>query len=359
MTRVHGTNLPEHNLDLLRSIAVLAVLVDHTVGFDGRGLPFSQWLGHAGVLAFFVHTSLVLMSSMERDGAPTTVAWVRRFYVRRAWRVYPLALAVVALVLIFRIPPGSVASRYAAVSLSTGMANLALVQNLAGVPSVLAPLWTLPLELQMYAALPLCYMIVRRPSPNGMLSLLALGAALAWLFNYGVDPAHRIAGMWRFSVLDYTPCFLMGVLAYWLLRRGPPKLLPAWTFPFTIAAAVVLGYFVLDAVHLTWVIRIALCGAFGLSVALTRDAAPSPLARAAHTVATYSYGIYLFHMLALRIGFGVLRAVPTVVQGIVAIAVLAAMCYCGYHLIEKPGIRFGQRLLGARGRSREAEAAAP
>src|SRR6185436_18412423 len=59
------------NLDCLRSFAVLAVLIDHLemmlASVHGRAsAEFFVKLGHLGVLAFFVHTSLVLMFSLER-----------------------------------------------------------------------------------------------------------------------------------------------------------------------------------------------------------------------------------------------------------------------------------------------------
>ena len=64
------------NLDILRAVAVLTVVVDHlvpTLRFHGYEVPRSVQsltlhIGHAGVLAFFVHTSLVLMYSLERTG---------------------------------------------------------------------------------------------------------------------------------------------------------------------------------------------------------------------------------------------------------------------------------------------------
>ena len=65
------------NLDALRAAAVITVLIDHfipTVACRGVAVPpeaqrFFEHIGHAGVLAFFVHTRLVLMYSLERLAA--------------------------------------------------------------------------------------------------------------------------------------------------------------------------------------------------------------------------------------------------------------------------------------------------
>lgn len=71
------TKAPQNsNLDILRSVAVLAVFLCHLLQVMagckfGERLAFgieTYSLGQIGVVIFFVHTSLVLMQSMERTG---------------------------------------------------------------------------------------------------------------------------------------------------------------------------------------------------------------------------------------------------------------------------------------------------
>lgn len=67
----------------MRSVAVLCVVIAH--GLTYLGLPaIAGWSGITGVCFFFVHTSLVLMFSLERDPE------VGSFYLRRMFRIYPL-----------------------------------------------------------------------------------------------------------------------------------------------------------------------------------------------------------------------------------------------------------------------------
>ena len=52
------------NLDLLRSMAVLSVVVEHTLlgyGVQQLGPWPVEWIGVVGVFLFFVHTATVLM----------------------------------------------------------------------------------------------------------------------------------------------------------------------------------------------------------------------------------------------------------------------------------------------------------
>src|SRR5579875_3289367 len=89
------------NMDLMRSVAVFLVMLSHLLVYThsyrhaGRALWF---VGILGVSMFFVHTTLVLMWSLERD--PHTI----RFYVRRAFRIYPLWLVVLGLTVLLRYP---------------------------------------------------------------------------------------------------------------------------------------------------------------------------------------------------------------------------------------------------------------
>src|SRR4051794_28964153 len=108
------TKLPERNLDVLRAVAVLCVLADHVIiAASPPGNTEWGWLGRAGVLIFFVHTALVLMGSLERLGG-TRSGWISRFYVRRAWRIYPLAVSAILLALALGVPGYTVHMGYPA-----------------------------------------------------------------------------------------------------------------------------------------------------------------------------------------------------------------------------------------------------
>ena len=81
------------NLDLLRSVAVLAVLADHVAATRGIAQKhiFLWDLGSWGVLLFFVHTSFVLMMSLERLQFAGQQLYAT-FYIRRFFRIYPLSI---------------------------------------------------------------------------------------------------------------------------------------------------------------------------------------------------------------------------------------------------------------------------
>src|SRR5579859_4255862 len=206
-----GSRDESPNLDFLRAIAVLSVYFAHVL--DTLGLadlrpsarPDLGWfLGRFGVLIFFVHTSLVLMLSLERlelAGRPLFAS----FYVRRFFRIYPLSMACVAIVVLFHLPgplvPWFHPDRVAIV------ANFLLCTNLFHRWDVMSVLWTLPLEVQMYVLLPVAYLIGKKYRMRGV-ALVWLGAAVA-----SYMPSH-VTG--RFMLAPYDPCFMAGVASYFI-----------------------------------------------------------------------------------------------------------------------------------------------
>src|SRR5687768_17561235 len=114
-------------LDVLRTVAVLTVVCSH-LWFKQLSIAH---LGRAGVLLFFIHTSLVLMFSLERQDARTGGSFLL-FMVRRVFRIYPLAILVVLAVYLFELPAsvfwGGRVVYLPADDLSLGM-HLLLVQD--------------------------------------------------------------------------------------------------------------------------------------------------------------------------------------------------------------------------------------
>jgi len=337
------------NLDILRSIAVGLVLLDHvleSVSARHPGLvfhPYDWCVGRLGVLLFFVHTSLVLNFSMARlRSSGVRLLWT--FLVRRAFRLYPLSILCVLLVFALHVPTMPFHHDFAWHGWGALLSNLALTMNLTFTAPVLGPLWSLPIEAQMYVALPLIFMLLGPArSPRIALALWALACAAAWVQPTLSD---------RANVIGFAPCFMAGVIAYTLSCGGAGRLSSLWWIPFLLAA--LCGYAIVQNFltggpynrPLSWVF----CLAIGLAIPGFRDTTATSLKAAASHIARYSYGIYLFHCIALWVGCFVLAGWPEPLQWTIALALLAAMSVGSYHLVEKPAIDLGARLTGSRTR---------
>ncbi len=244
MTRGHDSA----NLDLLRATAVLFVLAFHLLlFFDVKAPgPFQlHSLGHWGVLLFFIHTSLVLMFSLERqqNRAPEQgLSWV--FFGRRCFRVLPLSTLVVLAIALFHWPVAHLHDRhFQAVPVHTAglLSNLLLIQNLTGNESILATLWSLPYEMQMYLVLPLLFVFSRRSRTVYPLLMLWVVAALLAEASFHA-PRHILR-----NVFEYAPCFVPGIIAYKLSQRSRPQFpFLAWPVALALATAIFLQHPVPD-----------------------------------------------------------------------------------------------------------------
>ena len=322
-------------LDFLRAIAVSLVFLSHVMEATRAEAWWwtAQQVGWIGVMLFFVHTSLVLMFSLERTRAEGAALGIN-FYVRRAFRIYPLSIAVVLCILAFGIPVASWPWQPADTSARTVIANLLLVQNLVYAPNVLGPLWSLPLEVQMYVMLPFLYLIVRKGTRLDIaitLWVAAVGVAL-------VQP--HISD--RLSVFQYAPCFLGGIIAFCVTKRRVATL-PFWSWVLALMVVVAGFMLVTAAKHspymmpASWIMGLAV----GVIVASFQDTTSSVVRKGGAIVAKYSYGIYLTHLIALWIAFVKIGPASFPVRVLVGLGLTAVFSAVAYHAVEAPGIRLG------------------
>lgn len=334
------------NLDFLRAIAVLLVLVDHlfmAAGLSAR-FPAVYDLGRLGVLIFFVHTSLVLMFSLERSERKNAGNLFRGFYIRRAFRIYPLSIAFVLLACAFRMPqtPGGVPPT---LSVSQVIANLLLVQNIAGRANVISPLWSLPLEIQMYLVMPFLYIMAKRYSAK---TLLKIGCAVALIglpYDWAVSTS-LVRGLERLNILYFAPCFIAGIMAYRLSKNRRLSISP-WLWPIAVAGIVaiyVLWQMLLPnstdpyPAYRAWIV----CWMLGVLIPQFREIKLGWLRTASQYVAKYSYGIYLGQVAAVWIGFTFWPHTDNAFKWILSILVVGTIAVAGYHTIEHPGILLGR-----------------
>ena len=326
---------------MLRAVAVLAVFFAHlfrnVLGISKAGGIDLGEAGRAGVYLFFVHTSLVLLLSFERNPRSTA----RSFYVRRAFRIYPLSIACVLLVYLVRIPFEPLEA-FTPISLPRLAVNLALMQNLTPQwKEVIAPLWSLSWEVQMYLVLPLLYLAIRRGL--GTLPLLAL-----WLAALVVGgPAWGDGPVRALRIAQYVPCFLAGAIAFVQLdpRRRRALALPSAFWPFVTVGSVVVytivQSFIADGI--AFATKYLLCLALGFAIPLVRELPESFATRASHAIAKYSYGIYLSHFPVMWLVFQKLQ-LPPMVRWPLFVVLSAAVPVLAYHAIEQPLIDVGRRL---------------
>ncbi len=96
-------------LESIRGLAAFTVLLEHWVSFGRIKSPIFSWLIAAtldasglAVLTFFVLSGFVLTHVLNEDNNNDgTATLVARFWIRRIFRIYPLAIIVVLAAFLF------------------------------------------------------------------------------------------------------------------------------------------------------------------------------------------------------------------------------------------------------------------
>jgi peptidoglycan/LPS O-acetylase OafA/YrhL len=291
----------------------------------GYRVPMATGIGTAGVLLFFVHTSLVLMLSLERRGST-----IRQFYIQRFFRIYPLAVLVIVLCVSLRIPADPLnlfQASYEWHGWTWLVPNLLLIQNLTRTSSVTGPLWSLPFEVQMYLLLPFIFLVAK--SKQAIPKLLALSVASVFFLQW--------------LPLLWAPFFLSGVIAF-VVRKNRLRRIPAVILPLAIAVFVVLNAVSGLRLGIGWLT----CTAFGFLLPRFAEIQNRPLTAVSHVIARYSYGIYLAHVPILWFSFVALRAAGWL-QWLMFAVLIISVPVALFHVIENPFIQAGRRITASKG----------
>lgn len=353
-------------LDLLRSIAIVWVMCFHSFLLGGLG-PDWAWLsryGWMGVDLFFVLSGFLIGTQVLAPLARGEGLSFTDFYLRRAFRILPAFVAVLALYLAW---PG--------VRESPGMEPwwkfLSFTLNLSidyGRNTAFSHAWSLCVEEHFYWVFPLMAVALhRRLSVRGFLvfcaAVVAAGVALragAWWHGMQVDPGMDRRN-WFVEDLYYPSWnrldgLLCGVaLATWKTFR--PE---AWARARRHAdLALLAGAAVMALAFWLFRDRVGLLGntlgwpvlSFGLGLLVFAGAGRDGLlgrldVPMAGWLAAISYSLYLVHKAVYHV---VQQAVGPALEGrgLVAAAVYGgASILAGaalYYAVERPGLRLRSR----------------
>ena len=329
------------NLDGLRTFAVCSVLLSHWITMISSirtGENVVESFGYWGVMAFFVHTSLVLMLSLEQMYRRDPHLLATRFYIRRAFRLYPLALLCVATTLFLHIPHSpNINTSYTPFSAKTILANALLMQNLTEGGSVSGPLWSLPFEVDMYLMLPVLFMLASRP--QGWKTIL-----IAFSLFSGIGICVQVM-TGHANLLAYIPCFLSGVLAYALRHKIRPRA-PAWAWPIFVCAWFFVCWRLDHGLRMEqrFALQWMMCLILGLTISFFQDSINNSWNSFTAAVAMYSYGIYLSHVPTLWLVVRILGVTDPLKMTPLWLILTAAVSALAYHVLEAPMIGVGRRL---------------
>ena len=338
----------DNNLNLLRMLAALAVLVTHSFALcagTSAAEPFQTALGMTlGTIAvdlFFLASGLLVTASLVNGRS------LLAFTCARVLRIYP-ALVVMLLLLVLIVGPAMSMLdtwRYlrdpatAAYFLRNAVLFFGVHYQLPGVwldnpypAAVNGSLWTMPYEVRAYACLVAAWCIAGL-LPGGQRRCLT-GIALAVVPMLGLAVLGQHAGVLhlphgvRLSFMFATGAALFLMADRVVLSRGL-----AVALLLALAGLAGRGHSALfGALYLVTVAYLTLCLAY----------LPGGWIRRYNRLGDYSYGVYIY---AFPVQQTVIALWPGIAPGATtaaAAAVTLGLAAASWHLVEKPA-------LGARG----------
>jgi peptidoglycan/LPS O-acetylase OafA/YrhL len=316
------SHIPE--LDGIRGIAILLVLIGH--GWYHR----FTLLAVSGVDLFFVLSGFLITRILI--GSISKPHYFSNFYIRRAFRIWPLYFVILCITYLTHIFSFS-RQEFPAYRFVLYIQNF---WSLAGTPPILAATWSLAIEEQFYLVWPVIVWLCSVPRRVGWISVIlivAMPASRVLYHLHGLDPY-----MLTFGRLD-------GLAA----GAGLAVLTIGWSFDRDrklklIAVCLIVAILLLPLSHfallrkafkdtsmnLFWLVLLAFSFYWRGSSA-TRILRSAPL----RFFGKISYCAYLVHM-ALLSG---LDALPIVAR--LSIAVLVATA--SWYLFERPILQIKER----------------
>lgn len=302
-------------LDVLRFGAFLLIFLHHALPNGEALLRLGSPVLYAAVDAcrlglslFFTLSAFLICELLCRERAITDTVGIKRFYVRRILRIWPLYYLALALgVLVAVLPGGSINDvwRIGWFAIFLGAWTTALHGWLTNPVSAL---WSISVEEQFYLLAPWMVKFCNRKAFYGFSALVLLGAnvELYHLGRAGVC-SRRI---WTDSFVQFE-CFAAGIFLCLLLRGGVPQL-ASWlrTLLFAVGLSCWMGAnYGLHAFFITasqnpgsWALmvgyQLAALGCVCLIVAFL-GFAPQWFPGWAIYLGRISYGLYVYHQFAL------------------------------------------------------------
>jgi peptidoglycan/LPS O-acetylase OafA/YrhL len=353
---VASTPLPHMvQLDALRGLAVLAVLVNHLAPHSSKIFALANLIGLGGlgvrlffVLSGFLITGILLRAKAycETDGMPVFYAF-RQFYARRVLRIVPLFYFAIGVAAILNVPPVR----------DTLVWNAAFLTNfyifLNGWSGSINHLWTLAVEEQFYLVWPWIILLVsRRRMLTTILLMIVAGPVFRLLC--GLYTGNDATSILPFSCLD-----TLGVGGLLALRKNRVDNRTSWKrrFPFNKTAPLlgigVLAIFVLLGVmhrgrmvrYVIFDIGAALISGWVVSSASTgfrgsmgKFLEIEPLVY----VGAISYGIYVYHNFVLHFMYmpTTARILLLLHSSLLAALLIGGVTVClaalSWHFFERP-----------------------
>lgn len=336
---LHGT-MRFQFLDFIRFIAAFSVLLQHTLerayqDFVWFSTNYFQF-GVFGVTLFFLSSGYIIPVSLERHSS------LKKFWIGRLFRLYPLLITSIILTLSF-----SQFGLIAKVDFSFPilLANLSMLAKFLGQPLINGLYWTLNLEMIFYIGVSILFFF-NFLNKSFFVAIVALIVAL-FLGVVGTRLLNLYSNGWGLSF--YLATMFVGTVFYRKSKNQTSRDRFSIVLILSVFTLLCITYFNLYGhdqeseigassfwpVTNAWIMAYIL---FSLSVKFRTMTYPSSFVY----LGAISYSLYLMQASVIPIVFKYIES--PLLQSSVTIFSTILLSSITYELVEKPFIKFGKKI---------------
>jgi peptidoglycan/LPS O-acetylase OafA/YrhL len=358
--------MPE--LDTLRGLAILMVILYHGLYWNVDMLRYhgvlrvfltTMWAGRLGVNLFFVLSGFLITGILIESRVRSD--YYKRFYVRRALRILPAYLLILAIL---------AATRHAPISfILLSLFYLSNLTPLFGIAIAYPVLWSLAVEEHFYFLWPALVRHTRNKTLLILCAALIIATPVFRLISYFIVAK---SGSISFVINDYTwnsldglacGAMLSAILHEYNIKRE--KLFRASLFLFGIAilmeaAGIPLGIIsrqrplgmALQVVPFHFAFTAVLCTTLLLGSSARKAAVTS---KSLQLLGKISYGLYLVHLLIFdfyshfvaafwKDGADTSQFLPLVTRLVICAGASIGIAFLSRDYFEEPFLRLKNRL---------------
>ena len=352
-----------HTFDALRFFAFLIVFISHIPLPELWGLNQYHIVGSVGVSFFFVLSGFLITYILLVEKLNTNTIQFKRFFGRRALRIWPLFYAMIGFAFITPYLLDLIGlsgnddgyePNWLLSCLFLENYNMMFSHDFPNV-SPLRVMWSLCIEEHFYIiwVLLIKYISVKRIPLVILISILLANVTRVWYWNIGID------SMDLFSNIDY---FALGALPTYSLLIAPDRLNRLSKTPVAIKWIVVsligLSVFVLPELFKPYqsiVLPLVYGPLFLIVLLYTLTHKNTVYIKDNHMfsrLGIYTYGLYLFHTICInfvlkisgKVGFNSTQVSGYIFVFGVSLILSILVSYLSYEWFEKQFLKLKKRL---------------
>lgn len=295
------------NLDGLRAISILLVLLHHVPKTSASFLQTLQENGRFGVSLFFVISGFLIYSLFLREERKTGEVSLKNFYIRRSLRLFPLYYLILGIESFLVLGLNVYSSDSRQLFLDKLPSYLFYYSNipLTATEGPFFIAWSLAAEEQFYLIFGILFVFCSRSINISLLLILLLIKPLLLIWYPDLDRSENLA----FRIfLSYQEPIFIGVLLAYVLDYPITHKWFRWLFGNTISVSLIwiifflfIAFFPIDSrvslqAQLLYFLQTLLVG----SCALHRSLPLIGGSLMSH-IGKISYGMYLMHMIVFNV----------------------------------------------------------